>query len=430
MNRKYRLVGIVGLFIVVILGAILLFNGTQNDTVTEEKAVEVVHIPRMEYGINVDSCLVIKDKVKKNQSLSDILLNYGVSYQGIHDLALNSKDTFDVKKIRAGNDYTMVLRDDTVREPLYFIYEESSSNYIVFGLKDTLKVYRGAKPIEKVLRQAGGKIETSLWNSMVDQGTDPNLANELSEIYAWTIDFFGIQKGDYYQVVYEDLMVEGKSIGLGKVMAANFNHYNADNWAFYFDQDDEWDYFDDKAQSLRRTFLKAPLRFKRISSKFTYSRLHPVLKIRRPHTGVDYAADYGTPVHTIGDGTVVDKGYDKKGGGNYVKIKHNGTYTTSYMHLQGFAKGLRTGKRVMQGEVIGYVGATGLATGPHLDFRVYRNGKPIDPLKMESPPAKPVDTSYLVKFGTYRDSLMTIVKDIPVINFSSPKAEVPDPQTP
>jgi murein DD-endopeptidase MepM/ murein hydrolase activator NlpD len=249
---------------------------------------------------------------------------------------------------------------------------------------------------------------------MIDSGTDPNLANELSEIYAWTIDFFGIQKGDLYRVIYEDLMVDGESIGIGDVLAANFNHYGSDNYAFYFEQHDEWDYFDERGQSLRRTFLKAPLRFRRISSRFSYSRLHPVLKIRRPHTGVDYAASAGTPVHTIGDGYILEKGYDRKGGGNYIKVKHNGTYTTVYMHLQGFARGITTGKQVKQGEVIGYVGSTGLATGPHLDFRVYRNGKAIDPLKMESPPAKPVDSIYLMDFHYLRDSLTPVLDTITI----------------
>jgi murein DD-endopeptidase MepM/ murein hydrolase activator NlpD len=306
--------------------------------------------------------------------------------------------------------------------PYYFIYEEDPTSFIVFSLLDTLNVYRGKKPVDKVIRTASGIIETSLWNAMIDNDTDPNLANELSEIYAWTIDFFGIQKGDYYQVIYEELMVEGRSIGLGDVLAANFNHIGSDNFAFYFMQNEEWDYFDDQAQSLQRTFLKAPLRFRRISSKFSYSRMHPVLKIRRPHTGVDYAAARGTPVYTIGDGYVKEKGYDRKGGGNYVKIKHNGTYTSVYMHLHGFARGLVTGKKVKQGDLIGYVGSTGLATGPHLDFRVYRNGKAIDPLKMESPPAKPIDTAYLERFNHFKDSILAEISKIPVLEFSDPVA--------
>jgi murein DD-endopeptidase MepM/ murein hydrolase activator NlpD len=421
MNKKTLVFGIISISLVIIFLIIILFPGnfsSSEDPLSEMPSDTIT--PEMIYGINIDSSIVMQNRVKKNHSLSDILSSYGVGHALIHELANLSRPEFDVRKIRAGNPYTVILTMDSLSHPKYFIYEENSTDYIVFQLDDTVRVYRGSKPVEKVMRTASGIIESSLWNAMVDRGTDPNLANELSEVYAWTIDFFGIQKGDYYQVIYEDMMVEGVSIGIGKVQACNFNHIGDDHYAFYFNQNGEWDYFDDQAQSLQRTFLKAPLRFKRISSKFSYSRMHPVLKIRRPHTGVDYAADYGTPVQTIGDGMVQEKGYDKKGGGNYVKIKHNGTYTTVYMHLQGFAKGLSTGKRVRQGEVIGYVGSTGLATGPHLDFRVYRNGQPIDPLKMESPPAKPVDTAYLETFHHFKDSLLIEITKIQVLDFSGP----------
>jgi murein DD-endopeptidase MepM/ murein hydrolase activator NlpD len=363
---------------------------------------------------------VITSQVRKNQSLSDILSSYGVGFTAIHELAQLSLLKFDVRKIRAGNEYTLITANEYPHEPLYFIYKENPADYIVFRLKDTLQVTRGSKPIEKRIRTVGGVIESSLWNSLKENGSDPNLANELSEVYAWTIDFFGIQKGDFYQVIFEELSVEGEMIGFGKVLAANFHNLDKDNFSFWFIQNNEGDYFDDQGQSLRRAFLKAPLKFKRISSRFTHSRLHPVLKIRRPHLGVDYAADAGTPVQTIGDGSVIEKAYDKKGGGNYVKIKHNSTYTTVYMHLQGFARGLRTGSRVRQGDVIGYVGSTGLATGPHLDFRVYRNGQPIDPLKMESPPAKPVDPLNLAEFNVLKDSLIIEVRKVPVIGFSDP----------
>jgi len=226
------------------------------------------------------------------------------------------------------------------------------------------------------------------------------MANNLSEIYAWTIDFFGLQKGDRYKVYFEKQFVEGKYIELGKIIAADFYHAGDDNYAFYFEQNNQGDYFDEKGNSLQRTFLKAPLRYSRISSGFSNSRLHPVLKIRRPHHGVDYAAPSGTPVHTVGDGIVVKKGYQKRGGGNYIKIKHNGTYSTTYMHLKGFSKGIAVGKKVKQGDLIGYVGKTGLATGPHLDFRFYRNGKAVNPLKVESPPSKPIDSAYIEQFDS------------------------------
>jgi murein DD-endopeptidase MepM/ murein hydrolase activator NlpD len=420
--KKKRLIYFLALLAVLIIFLLRVFSPGLFKISQDENA-EIPHEvspSKYAYGINIDSCILETDHVKRNESMSDILSSYGIHNGVIHELAILSRQEFDVRKIRAGNKYALILANDSLQSPQYFIYEIDPTDYVVYDLKDSLQVYRGTKPVEKVIRTASGIIESSLWNAMIDNGTDPNLANELSEIYAWTIDFFGIQKGDYYQVIYEDQMVEGESIGLGNVLAANFNHYDSDNYAFYFYQNEDWDYFDEEAQSLQRTFLKAPLRFRRISSKFSYSRMHPVLKIRRPHTGVDYAAATGTPVYTIGDGRVIEKGYDRKGGGNYIKIKHNGTYTTVYMHLQGFAKGLTTGKQLKQGDLIGYVGSTGLSTGPHLDFRVYRNGKPIDPLKMESPPAKPVDTAYLDQFHHFKDSLLVEIGDIQVLKFSEP----------
>jgi murein DD-endopeptidase MepM/ murein hydrolase activator NlpD len=217
-----------------------------------------------------------------------------------------------------------------------------------------------------------------------------------------------LQKGDAYKIYYTKLYVDNKYVGLGKVKAADFIHQNNDYYAFYFEQNGDGDYFDENGNSLERTFLKAPLKYRRISSRFSNSRYHPILKIRRPHHGVDYAAAEGTPVHSIGDGVVIKKGYQRRGAGRYVKIKHNGTYTTQYAHLRAFAKGLKTGMKVKQGQLIGYVGHTGLATGPHLDFRFFKNGRAIDPLKVKSPPAKPVDKKYKVQF----DSLVKQYKSI------------------
>ena len=250
-------------------------------------------------------------------------------------------------------------------------------------------------------------MEHSLWKSLYDNGYNTTLANPLSDIYAWQIDFFGIQKGDGYKVLYDEYFVDDSvSVGIGEIHAAVFHHNGRDYFAFPFEQDGFKDYFDENGINLRKAFLKAPLKYSRISSRFNPSRLHPVLKIRRPHLGVDYAAPTGTPVVSIGAGVVTKKAFQKNGAGNYVTIKHNGTYTTTYMHLSRYAPGLAVGSKVSQGEVIGYVGATGLATGPHLDFRVYRNGQPIDPLKMESPPSTPLKEAYRDSFELVKKHLM------------------------
>ena len=319
-----------------------------------------------------------------------------------------------MRRIRTGNRYAVLCTNDSIRKVNYFVYESTPTEYIVFDLGDSVHVHRGEKEIERKMSTASGTIETSLWNAMVANETDPNLANELSEIYAWTIDFFGIQKGDAFKVIYEALFVEDEYIGIGKVQAAMFRHANYDYYTYYFVTDSIADYFDDEANSRRRTFLKAPLRFKRISSRFSYSRMHPVLKRRMPHTGIDYAASTGTPVVSVGDGIVTFARY-KGPNGNMVKVKHNGTYTTAYLHLSKFGKGIKEGVHVKQGDVIGFVGSTGRSTGPHLDFRFYRNGQPVDPLKVKSPPAKPVDSTYLDEYWMLVKNFKTQLDTLPVI---------------
>lgn len=415
MNKNKKILAAIAILVtVLIMIAIIRTISFDSGSAQGSLGATDVYEPKIAYGINIDTLELVYGKVKKNQFLSDILLAHNVSYNVIDKIARDWKDVFDVRRIRSGYPYSVITSRDSLRKPLYFVYEESSTSYVVFSLGDSVYGFKGEKPVDVMIRTASGVISSSLWETMVESGTDPNLANELSETFAWTIDFFGLRKGDYYKVQYEELMVEGQSIGLGKVRSAVINHMGNDYYSFYFEGGNQADHFDDEGGSMRRTFLKAPLRFNRISSKFSYSRYHPVLKIRRPHTGVDYAASEGTPVYTVGDGMVIEKGWDSKGGGNYVKVKHNGTYTTIYMHLSGFAKGLKTGQKLKQGDLIGYVGRTGLATGPHLDFRFYRNGKPVDPLKVESPPAEPVDTAYITEFYHLRDSMKAILDSVPV----------------
>ncbi len=388
------------ILLVSLLIALLSACSNTPDSGVEQRSTEEIHIPSMVYGINVDTLTVVTGKVKRNEFLSDILLKYGVSYGDIDYIARHTKDVFDVRKIIAGNRYSVICTNDSLNEALYFAYELSASRYVIYNLFDSIIAFRGEKEIITIEDTTTGVIKSSLWNAMVENGSDPNLANELSEIYAWTIDFFGLQKGDRYKAIFEEQFVDSTYIGLADVVATMFYHGGDSLYAFYFEQNGKGDYFDENGKSLQRTFLKAPLRFTRISSGFSNSRLHPVLKIRRPHHGVDYAAPSGTPVYSVGDGTVIKKGYQKRGGGNYIKIKHNGTYSTTYMHLKGFARGISVGDHVKQGELLGYVGATGLATGPHLDFRFYRNGKPVNPLKVESPPSLPIDTVNRVAFDS------------------------------
>jgi len=363
--------------------------------------------PVLLFNLPMDSFNIVPGQIRSGQNLSDILMTKGIPMTKIDEISKKSILTFDLRKMKVNNPYYFFMNKKETSKVEYFIYEINPVDYVVYDLSDSLRIYKEKKPIVTQIKTASGVITSSLWNTMKAQALDPTLALDLSEIYAWSIDFFGIQKGDKFKVIYEENFVFGKSIGIGRIFASQFVHAKEDFYAFRFTQNNEESYFDDKGKSLKKAFLKAPLVFNRISSVFSASRFHPVLKIYRPHFGVDYAAPTGTPVVSISDGTVIAKGYQPAGGGNFLKIKHNSVYTTSYMHLSKFGAGIATGVRVHQGQLIGYVGATGLASGPHLDFRVFLNGDPVDPLKVKSPPTEPIMEKNMKSYTIHCDSMMT-----------------------
>ncbi|MBK8808886.1 MAG: peptidoglycan DD-metalloendopeptidase family protein [Bacteroidales bacterium] len=395
-------------FLFVILFLVFLQSCKENEAKSNQETIDsVVVAPTINklYEIVIDSLLVERGVVEPNKNLSDILLPYGINNKQVYDIIQKSDSVFNVRKIKAGNNYTCIRSNDSLKSLKYFIYEISTKDYFVINFVDSLSVYVGVKDVVVVEKVGSGNVESSLWNSMVAANVNPLLALELSDIYAWTIDFFGLQKGDSYKVVYDEEFVDSLSIGIKKIKYAVFNHYGKAFYAIPFMQDSVLSFYDENGQSLRKAFLKAPLRFSRISSKFSNARLHPVLRIVRPHHGVDYAAPIGTPVVSIGDGVVTKKEYNG-GAGYMVKIKHNSVYTSAYLHLLKFGSGLNVGTRVQQGQVVGYVGSSGLSTGPHLDFRVYKNNSPVDPLKVESPPVNPVHDTLLPKFSILRDSIV------------------------
>ncbi len=392
-------------------------KNTKSVDISEVKNDTIDSIPpNLLFGLPIDSFVIENNTVKRNEFLASILLKYDIPYKQIDLLANKSKSIFDVRKIKVGNPYYIFLSNDSLHQAKYFVYEIDKVNYISYCLDDSITIEKGQKEVKKVKRTATGKITSSLWNAMKENGASPVLALELSDIYAWTVDFFGIEKGDYFKVMYTEEYVDSTSVGISSIEAALFHHRGDDYYAFHFQEDSAtYNYFDEKGNSLRKAFLKAPLKFSRISSRFSNSRLHPVLKIRRPHHGIDYAAPKGTHVFSIGDGRVIARGYQPKGGGNYLKIKHNSVYTTVYMHLNGFAKGINQGDKVKQGQLIGYVGATGLATGPHLDFRVFKNGKPIDPLKVKAPPVEPVKKEDMKRFKKFYKPLKSKLEELIIV---------------
>jgi len=362
-------------------------------TVNQEKSS-----PVFMYGIPSDSFNLISGHIKPNGFLSEILLKYGVSMQEIDQTVRNSRDVFDVRKIRSGKNYVLFCDRDSTARARYLVYEHDPTTCYVFSFNDSLNITPYQKEIKSEIKYTSGTIETSLWEAMLDEGLPPSLASELSRIFAWTVDFFGLQK----------LFVDDKSLGAGKIYGAQFNWAGTSITAIPFIQDGRETFFEIDGNSLRKAFLKAPLQFSRISSRFSSSRLHPILRIRRPHHGVDYAAPVGTPVHAIGEGKIMSA-KTENGSGKMVRIQHNSVYATAYLHLSRFGQGITPGAYVKQNDIIGYVGTSGLSTGPHLDFRFYQNGSPVDPLKVESPPVEPVSEENMVKFEKIKTVVLSLI---------------------
>ena len=388
-------------------------NIYSNDIFSTEIDENIIYSDiQKEFGITLDSFYVVQDRIKRNQNLALILSETGLDDSIVNRATMNSASVFNIRNIKSGNLFYLYYSKDNDSTLKYFVYKHSPTEYLKIDLNKNPQACKGEKQIITSLKTSTGTISTSLWNTMVENNIDPVMSIRLSEIYAWTVDFFGLDRGDHFKVIYEEQFVDSIPIGIGRIMAAEFTHKGEKLFAFEYEQDGVLSYYDENGKSLRREFLKAPLRFSHISSKFSKSRMHPILKIRRPHSGVDYSAPTGTPIYTIGDGTVIAKGYSTSAG-NYIKIKHNSVYTSGYNHLSKYPKGIRVGQRVNQGEIIGYVGSTGYSTGSHLDFRVWMNGQAIDPLKIKAPPVEPIKQENL---SSFQSSINDIKQKLLLIN--------------
>jgi murein DD-endopeptidase MepM/ murein hydrolase activator NlpD len=378
---------------------------------SDSSAKKVSSKSELPYGIPVDSFDQVSGHIKPNGFLSDILLKHGVSMTEIDQVLKNSKSVFDVRSVRAGNDYILFCSRDSAGKAKYMVYEHDPMTFFVFSFNDSLNITRYTKEIRSEIKYASGTIKTSLWDAMMDDGLHAALAGRLSEIFAWTVDFFGLQKGDNFKIIYEELYIGDKLLTTGRIYGAQFNRTGSSITAIPFVQDGKESFFDAEGASLQKAFLKAPLQFSRISSHFSSSRMHPILRIRRPHYGVDYAAPLGTPVHAIGDGRVTAATMEN-GAGRMVRIQHNSVYATAYLHLSRFGDGITPGAMVKQGDIVGYVGSSGLSTGPHLDFRFYMNGSPVDPLKVDAPPVEPVSADNMPKFEKNKAVVISLLETI------------------
>ena len=355
------------------------------------------------YGFRIDTLLTHNYKVKRNESFYLILVKFNFSAQEIFNITRKARGIADVRLMKPGQLYRTYAVADSVDSISRLIWQPNPVDFVVFELQDSLNVYRASKTVTMTTEVASATINSSLYESMQEEELSPLLAYKLSDIYAWEIDFYRLMKGDKFRVLYEKKYIDGEEYGIGDILSAEFEHQGEVYSAYKFESDKVSGYFDADGRSMQKALLKVPFKYnQRISSGFSYNRFHPVLKRRRPHYGVDYAAPYGTPVLATGDGTVTEARY-RGANGNIVQIRHNATYRTAYLHLKGFARGIRRGATVDQGQIIGYVGNTGRVTGTHLDYRVYVNDRPVNPVTLKLPASESVPSSDMDDFINLRE---------------------------
>jgi murein DD-endopeptidase MepM/ murein hydrolase activator NlpD len=376
------------------------------------RIVRSIKKPTIVYGMVVNGLQVKEDLVKKNQLFFELFDSVHVTPAVLQQLNTLSKKVFDFRKVGANKKYTLIHEKDSLRTARTLVYEHNPIEYVIFHLKDSLMVEVCKREVITVEKTISGRIETSLSETIEQLSISNELTNKFVDIFGWQVDFQRLQKGDQFKLIYEENSVEEKPISVGKILGIYFEHADQGYYAFPFDQGDGIDYFDDKGNSLRKALLKYPIEFTRISSRYNLNRFHPVAKVFRAHLGTDFAAPTGTPIRSVGDGTVQEAQYSANNG-NYVKIHHNGTYTTGYLHMSKIASGVVAGTRVRQGQTIGYVGSTGLATGPHLCYRFWRNGVQIDALRVELPPSQPVKKDHRADFDNVKEALIKRLQLIP-----------------
>jgi murein DD-endopeptidase MepM/ murein hydrolase activator NlpD len=372
-------------------------------------------LPVLKYGIAIDSLDITHEKIKKDETMEEILLRYGIPALEIGKLVEKAGGR-ELTKIRTGNAYTVYQTREANPVAKCIVYEASPLDNIILKYQDSLEVLLEHKEITIIKRNIGAEINSSLYESVEASGASSDLALRLADLFSSQVDFFRISKGDNFKVLYDQKSINGNFLETGKIYSACFEHNNEKFYAFCFSQNGKDEYFDEKGQSITKGgFLKAPLKFFRISSRYSKRRFHPVQKIFKAHLGTDYAAPSGTPILTVGNGTVVEAQYSVFNG-NYVKIKHDQTYTTQYLHMSRIAKGMKKGKKVSKGDVIGYVGSTGLATGPHLCFRFWKNGQQIDGTKVKvmNTSAEPVKKSMTPEFEKTKSEMMETLNTINV----------------
>ncbi len=425
--KSWKIVAGVGVGVALITAGFLLIDPIlvfewKEEMMAEESVQQSQRIekevarPIVLYGIVVNDLHIVEDVVKRNQRFSDLLEGYYVPPHVQQQLRLLSRETFDFRKISTDKKYTLIAEQDSLKSIRALVYEPNPIDYYVFHFQDSMRVETGRRPVVTLEKEVAGVIGSSLSQTIDQLGISHELTNRFVDIFAWQIDFARLQKGDRFKLFYEEMQVGNQAIGIGKILGIYFEHFNQPYYAVPFDQGNGLDYFDDNQKSLRKALLKYPIEFTRISSRYNLNRFHPVAKVYRAHLGTDFAAPTGTPIRSVGDGVVEEAQY-KSNNGNYVKIRHNGTYTTQYLHMSKIAPGIHAGMRVRQGEMIGFVGSTGLATGPHLCYRFWRNGVQVDALRVELPPSEPIKKEFIPQF---EEAKLGVIKRLDLIPLPEP----------
>ena len=389
------MIRILRLFIILIICSCSNKSEDNNRVVKKEKIIK-------QFGYVLNDYHVVRDTVKRGDSFGTILEKNNLFYPQIYNIVQKVKRVYDIRKINIGKPYTILFSKDSLRKPEVFVYQPNLIEYVLVSLNDSLWAEKKSKAVKLVEFEAQGAITSSLSETMEEKKLSPLLSNELSEIYAWTIDFFRLEKGDNFKIIYTGKFVDDSIyVGLNRIHSAYFEHRKKQFYAIEFETDPErgiFEYFDEKGKNLRRAFLRSPVQFSRISSRYNLRRKIEYYGRVKPHLGTDFAAPVGTPIRATASGTVIKSGYTR-GNGNYVMIKHNATYSTQYLHMK--KRGVKKGQFVRQGDYIGTIGMTGNTSGPHVCYRFWKNGKQVDPMREKLPEAKPISKDLKDKYLTF-----------------------------
>jgi len=374
------------------------------------------------WGFSLNTYQLTENTLRSGDVLGEILMRQGLTYPQVAALVEASKGVFNINSMRAGKTL-FFLKQAQEAHATQMVYEPSPYEYVVFSLTEPFQVNVVKRDVKTEIVAASGVLETSFWQALTDNGLNDELADGMIDVLASSVDFYHQRQGDRFKVVYEQHFVEGVAVGTGKIIAAMYEREGKSFYAFNYEKEGEKvDYYDFDGRPAKKAFLKSPVKFSRISSRFNLHRLHPILGYHKAHLGTEYAAPYGTPIIAVAEG-VVEEATRRGGNGNFVKIRHDGTYETQYLHMQGFARGIRSGTRVAQGQTIGYVGATGLATGPHCCFRFWKNGREVDHLRLNLPQPQPITGETLQQFMVVRDQLLQMLNGVEYRTFNKTNKE-------